>query len=194
MKTIFIVTGFKQKKDNSQFKWMRPFFKKAGFEVKMFAADWDYHVMSDYVTDFKKFYEKNKGKKNHVLGFSLGAMIALLSAHEIKPDKLYLCSISPYFKEDMKKLRKDWGKMIGVRRIEDFKNHSVVKAIKGLPTSTVVLYGQAEGEKFPNLKKRCEQTHDSLMKSKLVVVPESPHQIDHPEYIKAIKSLFNSKK
>lgn len=72
MKTIFIITGFKQKKDSIQFKWMRRFFKQLGFEVKIFAADWDYHVMSDYVTDFKEYYEKHTEKKNYVLGFSFG--------------------------------------------------------------------------------------------------------------------------
>jgi pimeloyl-ACP methyl ester carboxylesterase len=190
MKTIFIVTGFKQKTDNVQFKWMRPFFKKLGYEVKTFAADWDHHVMSDYVAGFKEYYEKNKGKKNYVLGFSFGAMIALLSAKDLQPDRLYLCSLSPYFKEDMSKLRLDWQRMIGVRRKQDFLLHSVNKATKQLDVPTVVLYGETEGDKFPNLKKRCEKTDESLSKSRLIVVPDSPHKIDHPEYIKAIKALF----
>lgn len=190
MKTIFIVTGFRQKKDNPQFRWMRPFFKKLGYEVKMFAADWDYHVMSDYVADFKQYYESNKEKTNYVLGFSFGAMIALLSAKDLKPNKLYLCSLSPYFKEDMKVLRPDWQRKIGSRRIQDFRNHSFKQAVKDVSAPTVVLYGEAEGEKFPSLKKRCEAADKSLEKSRLLVVPNAPHQIDHQDYVRVVQSLF----
>lgn len=193
MTTVFILTGFKQKKDNSQFKWMKPFFTKLGYEVKVFAADWNYHVMSDYLADFKKYYEANKGKKNYILGFSYGAMIAFLTAKETQPEKLYLCSLSPYFKEDMKKLRPDWQRKIGTRRIVDLKNHSFNRTVKEIKVPTVVLYGEAEGEKFPSLKKRCEAAHAALGKSKIIVVPEAPHKPDHPEYITSIKALFNKK-
>jgi pimeloyl-ACP methyl ester carboxylesterase len=190
MKTIFIVTGFKQAKHNAQFKWMRPYFSKLGFEVKVFAADWDYRVMSDYLSDFELFYAKNKSEQNYVLGFSFGAMIALLSARTLQPDRLYLCSLSPYFKEDIQKIRKTWERLIGVRRKRDFQLHSAKKASQQLIVPTVVLYGEAEGVKFPNLKKRCEYVADLLPKSTLVVVKDASHKIDHPEYIRVIKELF----
>lgn len=190
MTTIFIVTGFKQKKDNVQFKWMRPYFTKLGFEVKVFAADWDYHVMSDYVENFKRYYREHKGKENFVLGFSYGAMIALLSAKELQPNWLYLCSLSPYFKEDMHKLRADWRKKIGVRRCLDFLKHDFKQVTKGLTIPTTVLYGENEGAKYPTLRKRCEVVNEVLLKSKLIIVNDAPHKIDHPEYIKAIKVVF----
>lgn len=169
---------------------MRPFFSKLGFDVKIFAADWEYHVMSDYISDFKDFYNKNKGTKNYLLGFSYGAMIALLTAKYLQPDRLYLCSLSPYFKEDMSTLRQDWRKKTGMRRCSDFLNHNFKQATKNLSIPTVVLYGAEEGVKYPTLKKRCEAAHKTLVKSKLVVVKGAPHKIDHPEYIKAIQSLF----
>jgi pimeloyl-ACP methyl ester carboxylesterase len=184
------VTGFKQKKDNVQFKWMRPYFTKLGFEVKVFAADWDYHVMSDYVENFKIYYDQNKGDKNYVLGFSFGAMITLLSAKDLSPDRLYLCSLSPYFKEDISKLSKDAEQTIGIRRKKDFLRQSAKKSAENLTIPTVVFCGEVEGFKFPNLRKRCEQVSELLPKNKLVIVKDSPHKIDHPEYIKAIKGVF----
>ena len=61
---IFIITGFRQKKNNIQFKWMKPFFSKLGHEVEIFAPHWNNRVMSDWLVEFKEYYESNKAERN----------------------------------------------------------------------------------------------------------------------------------
>lgn len=108
-KTIFIIPGFKEEPSDKQYKWMVNFFNEKGFFVKIYPVKWNYNTISNNVKSFKEYYLKHKTDNNYLLGFSFGAMIAFVSAPELKPDKLYLCSLSPYFKEDIKKIENSWG-------------------------------------------------------------------------------------
>src|SRR5579872_1101996 len=96
-KLIFIVPGFKHQANEPQYKWMKIYFKSLGFGVKVVPILWDRRVMSQYIEQFKDYYSRNKGDTNYVLGFSFGAMIAMISAPNLHPTRLYLCSLSPYF-------------------------------------------------------------------------------------------------
>ena len=189
-KTIFIITGFKDKASDSQYKWMRTFFKKKGFIVKIPSIKWNHRVMSDYVDEFRQYYEENKSEKNYVLGFSYGAMIAFISAHELKPAKLYLCSLSPYFNEDLRTLKPWWKRFIGIHRLKDFKQYIAKSIAKNLAIPTVVFYGTREAKRYPELKVRCEETAKLAPKAKLVSIKDAPHRVDHPEYVEAIKKEF----
>ena len=189
-KTIFIITGFKDKASDSQYKWMRTFFKKKGFIVKIPSIKWNHRVMSDYVDEFRQYYEENKSEKNYVLGFSYGAMIAFISAHELKPAKLYLCSLSPYFNEDLRTLKPWWKRFIGIHRLNDFKQYIAKSIAKNLAIPTVVFYGTREAKRYPELKVRCEETSKLAPKAKLVSIKDAPHRVDHPEYVEAIKKEF----
>lgn len=68
---------------------------------------------------------------------------------------------------------------------------SAEKIAKELTIPTTVFYGEAEGKKYSQLKIRCEQAEKDIKKSKLIVVKEAPHEINYPEYIKAIKKEFS---
>jgi pimeloyl-ACP methyl ester carboxylesterase len=185
-KRIFLIPGWGQKPTNKCFTWLINLLQKKGFEVIKVSIDWDYRVMTDYVADFKKQYIKYAGKNNYILGFSYGAVIAFVSATELKPKKIYLCSLSPHFKEDIKAMKPWIKKLVGKRRIADAKTQSAIIIAKKLTTPSVIFYGEAEAEKFPQLIVRAKETVKYAKNVKIVVVKEAPHKIDHPEYMKAI--------
>ncbi len=112
----------------------------------------------------------------------------MLKADEIKPKKLYLCSLSPDFAEDIKFISADIKKYIGQRRFADIKNRSGRAIAKTLNVPTVVFYGEKEGKIYPALKKRCEETVKLAMNAKLVVVKDAPHQINFPSYRQAVEA------
>jgi len=165
-----------------------------GFRVINVSIDWDYRVMSDYVEDFKRQYVKKDLGDHFIFGFSYGAVIALIAANELKPKKIYLCSLSAAFQEDMRAMKPWVRKLIGSRRIADAKKRSGRKLAKELAIPSVVFYGEAEGKSHPLLKIRCEETAKYAKDSTLVVVKGAPHKIDDPEYMKAIKEEFGRKK
>jgi esterase/lipase len=188
MKKIFLIPGFKQKTNDIMFLHLKTFLKKINFEVFPVPINWNYKTMTDYVSEFKEFYNKNKGNDdNYILGFSYGAVIALMTAEDLKPNKIYLCSLSPDFKEDLIDMKPWILKYIGKRRCEEIKKRSGIEIAKELNTPAVVFYGEKEAEKFPDIKKRCEETARYAKNTKLVIVKNAPHDISHPEYITALK-------
>ena len=104
-KTIFLLPGFKQKAASGYFEPISSFLKSKKFHVIKVPVRWDYRTMSDYVSDFKEFYLKHKTGNDYFFGFSYGAVIAFISAVELKTKKIYLCSLSGDFKEDLPQIR-----------------------------------------------------------------------------------------
>jgi pimeloyl-ACP methyl ester carboxylesterase len=189
-KKIFILPGFKQKATDPEFAWIEPFFQKKGFSVVPVPIRWNYRTITDNVAEFKDFYEKNKSKNNYALGFSYGAIIAFISANNLGLKKLYLCSLSPDFKEDLAGMKPWILKYIGKKRVEDMKKRSGRDIAKKLSVPTLIFYGEKEGKEFFNLKKRCEETANLAKRARLIIVKGAPHDISYPGYIETIKKEF----
>lgn len=187
---MFLIPGFKQKATDVQFVWLRKFLVERGFNVSVVSIEWDRRTMSDYAEEFENFYHKNSTKENYVLGFSYGAVIAFITANKLKPKKIYLCSLSPGFKEDIPKTKHWIRSYIGKNRVADSLTRSGRRIAKELAVPAVVFYGEKEGKEYPQLKIRCEETAELSGRAKLVIVKNSPHNITHPEYAKAVKAEF----
>ncbi len=186
-KTVFIVAGFKHSPSEPQYTWMKQYFAARGFLVKAPDVHWNNRTLTDWVQSFSEYYQANKTAENHVIGFSYGAMIAMVSAVDLQPDRLYLCSLSPYFSEDLDVLKPSWVKMIGKRRMNDFGRHSAAKISAKITSKTTVFYGSAEGVTYPQLKVRCQEVARSISKANIAVALGAPHQIDFASYIDVIK-------
>lgn len=186
MKTLFIIPGFTHHPGEQKYDKLKKYFEQKGFRVIVVPITWRWKVMSDYVKQFEQIYTKNRGNENIVLGFSFGAMIALISAKNLQPDRLILCSLSPYFKEDHKDLKWWWKGVVGVNRMTDFKKYSANALAKQVKAPTMMFYGSVEGIKHPMMKKRIVAVAKLIPGTKVIVVSEAPHDIGHPEYFKAI--------
>lgn len=184
--TFFIVPGFGQKATDKNFSWLTKHLKQKEFNVIPVPIEWKYKVVSDYINDFAECFAQRKTSNNYVLGFSYGAVVALSTASRLLPKKIFLCSLSPDFKEDLPSMKPWIRKLVGKRRLEDSSFRSAKKIAKELKVPSVVFYGQKEGKQYPQLKKRCEETAKLASNSKLIVIPKAAHKIDHLEYKKAI--------
>lgn len=171
-------------------KWIEclsNFLRKRWFKTIVVPIHWKNRTMSDYVEEFEKFYDTHKTATNYILGFSYGAVIAFITANQLKPKKIYLCSLSPDFKEDVTKMKPWVKRLIGKRRFQDAQRRSGKKIARELKVPSLVFYGEAEGKKFPQLRIRCEETVKIATKSRLVIVRGAPHNLSHPEYMKSLK-------
>jgi pimeloyl-ACP methyl ester carboxylesterase len=190
MKKIFIIPGFKQKPTDKYFIWLKKFLHSKNFDVVIVPINWNYKTMSDYIKEFEKFYNKHKSEENYILGFSYGAVITFITAERLKPKKIFLCSLSSDFKEDVPKMSNFIKQYIGKKRILDCLTRSGKSIAKELTIPTVIFYGEKEGKQYPQLKKRCEETAKISKNSKLIIVKNSPHDISHPDYMNAIRAEF----
>ncbi len=186
MKTFFIIPGFKQKVNDKSFVWLKDFLTKKGFRVVMVPVKWNRTTLTDCAVLFEDFFDENRGAENYVLGFSYGAIIALMTAEKLQPKKLFLCSLSSDFKEDVPSMSDAIKRYIGKRRVDDCLTRSGKDIAKKLSIPTVIFYGDKEGIEYPQLKKRCEETARLSARTKIVIVKNSPHDISFPSYKKAI--------
>lgn len=191
--TFFIIPGFRQEDQGvtEQFGWLEKEMKHRGFRTFLVPIKWKYRTMSDYISQFKTFYEKHRSSNNQVLGFSYGAVIAFSTATELRPKKIWLCSLSPDFKEDLPWAKKRFGadnleKWLGKRRLDDISMRSGLKLAKSLDIPATLFYGEIEAEKFTQLKKRVDDTVKHAKQARVVVVPKAPHSISHPNYKEAL--------
>jgi len=190
MKNIFVIPGFKQRTNDASFHWLQKFLKAKGYKVIMAPITWNRRTMNDYVVEFEKFYLKHKADENYILGFSYGAVIALMAGERLSPKKLFLCSLSSDFKEDLPRMKKWIIRYLGKRRVAEIATRSGRKVAKELSIPTIVIYGEEEGRQYPELKIRCEETVRFAKNARLLVAKDSPHNISHPGYINAIMSVF----
>ncbi|MEN9390681.1 MAG: hypothetical protein RLZZ283_781 [Candidatus Parcubacteria bacterium] len=188
MKTFFIVPGFKMGPKSKQFTWLAKFLRSKGFRAVIAPITWTRRTNAQCAEEFVSIFNKEKTATNYVLGFSYGAVIALMTANTLKPKKIFLCSLSPDFKEDMSAMKTWIRKYIGVQRLRDSKTRSGRDVAKALTVSSVIFYGTAEGKKYPQLAVRAQETAQLAKRSKLVAVPDAPHQIDHHAYQDAIRT------
>lgn len=187
-KRLWIIPGGGHKPTDTCYRWMITYFRSLGFEVQMITVDWNRRVMTDWIADFRSQFSKERGVEDYILGFSFGAMIAFLTANETKPMKLFLCSLSPYFKEDMDFLEnKRDVRYFGTRRLADIRKYVFKDHVKNISASTIVFCGGQETTKYPTLLKRCKAAVEQIKRARLVIAENAPHQIDHPSYIEAIK-------
>lgn len=172
--------------DDTAFSWLVEYLTREGYVVVKVPLDWNYKTISNNAKEFVAYFNKNKDDTNYVLGFSYGAVITFITANQVLPDKIFLCSLSPTFVEDQH-WEKKWIKYIGKRRYEDSLTRSSVRIARDIRVPSVVFCGEKEAIKYPALMKRCREVSKIAPQSKLVVVKDAPHQIDFPEYVSAIK-------
>jgi hypothetical protein len=187
-KTFFIIPGFKTQVTASEYKWLISYLEESGVRVIKVPVKWNRHILTENANEFISYFNAFKSKENYVLGFSYGAVITLLTANILKPKKVFLCSLSPAFKEDIESEDSSLIHYIGKKRFADLSTYYAKTLAKDLQIQSVVFYGEKESDMNPKIKKRCEQTVQLARNSRLVVVKDAPHQISFPTYKEAIKN------
>jgi len=186
-KIIYIIPGYSEYTKEKKYKKIGSFFKKKRYDVKYIDISWKYKTMSDYVKEFEEKVLKDNLNNFSILGFSFGAMIAF-SSIKLKPKQLFLCSLSPYFKEDLPKIKPSWKSAVGKRMMKDVENFSFNKLVKKVNCKTFLFVGEKE---HPLVLERTKIAHKNLKNSKLIVVPNAKHDIGNENYLKVIEKIVN---
>ncbi len=181
-KVVFIIPGHSESTSKVAYQEIGKNFKHKGFIVKFVDISWKYKTMSDYLNEFRNEYNKYKGHLNTVLGFSFGAMIGYLTAEELKPDYLFLCSLSPYFAEDLKYILK-YEKYIGKKRMKDFAQYKFNEQAKKIKSQIILFLGDKE---IKEVKDRVEDASIKLKNSRLIRIEGATHNISNKNYIETV--------
>jgi esterase/lipase len=192
-KVVYIIPGFQENSDAEIYKKISKSFIRLGIKPIFIHINWKAknRLMRDYLKQFIDIYKKINIEDNtvYLFGFSTGAWIAFMASLEIEPKKVFLCSLSPYFKEDMKLWTKAWINGIGYNRFNDFKNHKFNSLVKRFKSKAIIFVGKNEDPKGVMIR-RSNIAHESIKNSKLVIIPNAEHNIRQKEYLKAVKKYI----
>ena len=188
MKTVLFVPGFKENLNSRNYKSTLDAIKSKGYKVKFVSINWERTVIDDWVNELDKEYSKYCPKDVVLAGFSFGSMTAFVSAVKQNPNALWLFSFSPYFSDDMPKLKKAWLAYIGHRGASLFNNLDFDSLAKSIKCKTLIFYGELEARKYPLIGNRSKIAKRHIKNSKLIEVLNSGHDVSNENYIKAIQA------
>jgi len=182
-KLLYIIPGISESTKNSGYKKIISSAKKHGYIVIPINILWDKTTMTNWIQQFESIVKKHRNKNAVALGFSFGAYIVAVSAQQFNFKKIILCSLSPYFKRDLKYLPLSIYKAFGKRRMEDFENYSFPKNMK---VPIVFMIGTND---FPLAIKRIKEYYKKYNGEKsLHLLKKVEHNISDSRYIKEIEN------
>lgn len=187
-RTFFLLPGFKTQIKDQSYKRLVAFLRGKGLVVVPVPIHWQNRTLSQNAQEFVSFYHAHKSKENYILGFSFGAVIALMTANETKPQGLYLCSTSPIFAEDLASMPSWLKRYMGTRRLAHAASISYKKLSKNIKARSVVFFGEREAAEMPSIKLRSMAIARSIKGSRVVVATGASHAINSSEYLAAIMS------
>lgn len=194
MKTAIVIPGFREQVQSGPLSWRyQPLLndlKEAGYTVKIIVPPWQRRTIFEWLDEIDTRMKGIDARQTVVIGFSFGAMIAagLAARHRFK--KAILCSLSPYWAEDIPNAKPWWLKTVGTRRVGAFKKYSFKDITKNYKaSSTLVLLGsrEAKNRKAPIMFQRSQAAGRQLPNTRFELVPSAGHNIAQPNYRQRIK-------
>jgi len=192
IKVAFIIPGYGEShKKQSGYTEIAKFFANKNILPIQVEIDWEIKKKKNfkrYARQFIRQYNQQilpKDTEIYILGFSFGAVTALLSAPKIKPTALLLCSLSPYFKEDLLNLKPTWLKWYK----NEFSNYiSFDSVIKNVSTQAYFIVGDKEHK---SCLIRAKDGQKKLKNSTLIFAKGAKHKIGQKEYLKTLKKVIS---
>lgn len=187
MKVAYIIPGLDQSSRSKPYRELANFFRGNNFQPVPVQISWKYKTMTHYLKQFYQHSQNQPRQETCMLGFSFGAMIAFLSASFVNPRALILCSLSPYFKEDLPHIPQVWKTYMGIRKITDMKKYSFNAYAQEIKSKTFIVVGDKE---YPLTKKRAAEASKKISGSRLLTIRGAEHNIAQKEYLKTLEELI----
>lgn len=185
-KILYVIPGFGQSTIDNEYQNLISLAKDIGYEVVEYVPYWDRKTIDHWIADFLSFTKKRSMDHCSVVGFSFGAYIAVLASKHLNFEKIILCSLSPYFKNDIKNLPSAVFPMLGKRRMEAFAQIDFPEQL--LADEVYLLIGEND---FPYAVERTDAIFKTLKNKKFLnIIPNTKHTIDTPEYLSAITKIL----
>lgn len=187
-KVVFIIPGYRHRSKSRPYKQVAEILEALGYSAVPVDIEWHKTTISENTEKFLKIYKETAACKKYILGFSLGAMIAFLAATKVEVAGLILCSLSPYFSEDLPKIGSNWTPST-LAQYQDFATLNCGTLAKKLKTQQVLmLYGEDEAK---SLVKRVYDAFEKIELPKKYLVPITgvQHDIGDSKYLLRIHQV-----
>lgn len=183
---VYLIPGFDDNPTAPMYRMVREYFRQKYVQCKLVKIDWKYNSIENYVIQFLSQYKRSEKAVTYLFGFSFGALLALLVTPLINPNKLYLCSLAPFFKEDIKS-NAEFIKWIGRRRWLSLKKISFNQLVKKISSKTVIIVGSNE---LASVKRRATAAKTLIKMSKLFIAKGATHNLLDKTYDKTLRNII----
>jgi predicted alpha/beta hydrolase family esterase len=164
--------------------------ERKGYEVIGCKPNWEEGTHSDWLKDL--FPEIGDKEIDLVIGHSYGAMLAFALAVHKPVKRLILCSLSPWFAEDLDSLTDEWKQATSVEMTQDlvknFVFNEMFELVKNNSDDIYLLIGKDEPSqiynRFNDAKKKLE--------AEGVVIEGVGHAFNERAYVDAVLNLLDT--
>lgn len=187
MSKVLIIPGFLQGRLSPSLRLLTWNLEHSGHKASIVPVSWIDRTLTDWLEDIEGYLKDRHLTDTTLIGFSYGAMIAAMLASRQTPKQLILCSMSPYWAEDLASRRLTWfDKYIQKRRIRDFITYRFEHVARTISSPTTILVGEKEAQKTPALLVRAQIANELIDNSELQVVPNAGHHLYSQDYQQAL--------
>ncbi|OJI08512.1 hypothetical protein BK005_00700 [bacterium CG10_37_50] len=182
---LYIIPGLGESTRAKNYREIIKLARKTGFEVNPVNILWEKNMdMTDFVVQADKKIP-NDSSDDYILGFSFGAYIVSILSKKKKIKGIIFCSISPYFKEDLKDIPLESKEYFGKKMMDSFKRYTFPKKIK---STAWFLIGEKD---WPLTISRAQKSFKLWggIKS-MEVIKGAGHSLDDKKYFNAIKKII----
>jgi len=188
-KVAYIIPGYEQSHLKQRgYNKVAKFFAARNITPVHVEIDWHGQqpaTFQNYVDQFLAQYQKEKNTEVYILGFSYGALIALLSVSKLKPQAIILCSLSPYFTEDLAHFPEELLTWWRTNFVDS--DYSFTKLAPRVKARTYLVVGDAE---HPGTIARAKAAKKVIVESKLSIAKGAKHNISQKEYLETLEKLI----
>jgi len=186
-KKIYIVPGFGESTRMNNYREVIKLSRGKGLEVVSVKIVWDMDkTMNDYLKEVSEQIP-NLNEDDYLLGFSFGAYIAYILSQKKIFSGYVFCTISPYFKENLKDIPQESKDYFG----EDFmKSLEFHKIHKGNKADAWFFTGEKDWELAIKMNKKASDKWGG--KSSFGLVKDTGHELGAVNYIKEFKKVLKN--
>lgn len=189
MKTAIVLAGRHDITDKMYEPIVNEFRDQGWEKVAFFDPNWDVRNVQKLVSDFVQEVSGDVQPLT-LLGFSLGAMIALIASSKLDVENLILCSPSGYFLEYAKILPDDDRKW-AEEELVGFENISAVSTVRNARVARgFLLAGENELKEWPDFMQWIDDLKHQT-KWQYIQVPNTGHEIEATKYQAAVRSIIH---
>lgn len=179
-KIAFIISGYRESADQKVYRQIARAFAKRKIKPVGIKIHWKRRTMSEYVEEAGQQIQSYSVRDKYVIGFSFGAYISFMLSTRQKFKLQILCSLSPYFSEEIPGMKKRWKLFMGKRRMKDFSRNRYSVLARKVKSKTILFCGDKEGSEVARVASGVYKSI-SQMKS-LIILPGVKHNIRAPQY------------
>ena len=183
-KKLYIVPGFGETTRMKNYREIKSFSKNNGFEVVSVKIEWDMDkTISDYIKEVESQIPQDE--ESVILGFSFGAFIAYNISKKYKRADFIFCTISPYFKTNLKDIPAESKGYFGSKFINDLDKY---KIHSGTKNRAWFLTGDQDWNiAIKTNQEACEKWGG---KSDFILVNGAGHELSNINYSKRVKEIL----